>query len=403
MVKIKNDIWWTGYIDWGLRSFHGYSTPYGSTYNSYLILDESPVLIDTVKAYGFDEMISRVKEVIDPLKIKYIVSNHAEMDHSGSIGKLLEFCPDAEVICSPKGEEGLKKHFLESGLFDKKKWKFRVVNSGEEVNIGKKTLRFLLMPMVHWPDSMATYLVEDRVLFPNDAFGQHYAGFERFCDEVGQDIVFREAAKYYANIVMPYGGQVQKVLESLNSLELDAVCPSHGLIWRNAKDIEKLLSLYKKWANYESDRRAVIIYDTMWHSTEKVALKFFELLDRRNIPVKLINLQSSHISDVVTEVMLSKVVLIGSPILNNRILPSIGGFLTYLKGLKPKNRFGLTFGSYGWAKTGFSELENCLEESGIQLIGEGRYFQYVPAPCDLDSLKEEVLKIENTLMGEFYG
>ncbi|MFA5304096.1 MAG: FprA family A-type flavoprotein [Candidatus Omnitrophota bacterium] len=388
MLKIAENIYWTGYIDWNLRNFHGYSTPSGSTYNAYLILDEQPTLIDTVKHYGFEEILYRIKEIIDPSKIKYIISNHTEMDHSGSIEKLLSICPNAQIVCSPKGEEGLKRHF-------KKNWNFKVVNSGNTLNIGRRNLKFFLMPMVHWPDSMATYSIEDNILFPNDAFGQHYASSERFADEVGIDVVVKEATKYYANIVMPYGGQVLKALEALKDVKIDMICPSHGLIWRKKEDIEKILSLYKKWANYETGKSIVIVYDTMWHSTEMIAQTLYEFIDCENIPVKLYNLQNTHISDIIAEIISAKVVMVGSPILNNKVLPNMGAFLTYLKGLKPKNRYAFTFGSYGWAKVGFKELEDSLKEAGMELISEGRYLNYVPDDTELEGLKDIVGKIKN--------
>ncbi len=391
MVEMKENIYWTGYIDWNLRNFHGYSTPLGSTYNAYLILDEKPTLIDTVKHYGFDEMLGRVKEAIDPAKIEYIISNHTEMDHSGSIDKLLNFCPQAQVVCSPNGQEGLRRHF-------KKNWNFKVVNSQSTLSIGKRTLKFFLTPMVHWPDSMVTYSELDKILFSNDAFGQHYASKERFADELDLGLIFKEAAKYYANIVMPYGQQVIKALGALGNLDIEMVCPSHGLIWRRKEDLAKILSLYNKWANYESDKRVIIIYDTMWKSTERIAKKLFELTEKENIPVKLANLAVDHVSDIVTEVMNSKVVALGSPILNNKIFPAVGGFLTYLKGLKPKKRFGFSFGSYGWSRNGFGELEDSLKEAGIELISEGKYFQYVPCEEELNNLKETVERIKKVLM-----
>jgi len=393
MHSIRDDIFWTGYIDWDLRNFHGYSTPAGSTYNAYLIIDEKPTLIDTVKHYGFEEMLARIKEVIDPSKLAYIVSNHTEMDHSGSIEKLLRLCPKAEVICSPKGHEGLKRHFKED-------WRFRVVNTGDTLTIGKRELSFLLTPMVHWPDSMATYCKGEKILFSNDAFGQHYASDERFAREVGLDIVLKEAAKYYANIVLPYGAQALKALEAAKGLSLEMICPSHGLIWKGPKEIENILALYKKWASHISEKRVAIVYDTMWHSTEKIAHKLYELIDREGIVATLLNLKTCDFSDIVTEIMFARVVLIGSPILNNRMFPSVGGFLTYLKGLKPKNRYGLTFGSYGWAKAGFKELEDSLKEAGLELIDQGRYFQYIPDEAELESLKDVVPKIKEALTKE---
>jgi len=390
MVNITKDILWTGYIDWDLRNFHGYSTPTGSTYNSYLILDEKPTLIDTVKEYGYQEMLRRIKESIDPAKIQYIISNHTEMDHSGTIDKLLELCPNAEVVCSPKGAEGLKRHF-------KKDWKLKIVNTGDTLNIGKRDLHFVLMPMVHWPDSMATYSPQDEILFPNDGFGQHYASSQRYVDEVGFHIAVAEAEKYYANIVLPYGAQVLKVLDAVKNLKIKMIAPSHGLIWRKKEDIDAIVGLYKKWASYEADKRVVIIYDTMWHSTEKMALKLVEYIEKENIPVKLINLKVSDISEAVTEVMRSQIIIFGSSILNMHILPSMGGFLTYLKGLKPKNRFGFTFGSYGWSQAGFKDLEDSAAQCGIELIAEGKYIKFIPDDDELSKLKDVVSLIKEKL------
>jgi flavorubredoxin len=396
MVKIAENIYWTGYLDWNLRTFHGYATPYGSTYNAFLLIDEKPTLIDTVKYYGFNEMFNRIKEIIDPAQIKYIISNHTEMDHSGSIEKMLKFCPQAEIVCSPNGCEGLKKHFVGAD-----KWNFKIVNTLDTLNIGKKNLKFFLMPMVHWPDSMATYCEQEKILFPNDAFGQHYASSQRFADEVGLDIVFREAAKYYANIVMPYGSQVLKALAALKDLDPAMICPSHGLIWRRPEDIKKILTLYNKWANYESEPRVVIVYDTMWHSTETLAHWLYELLDKENITVKIFNLQNTHISDIMTDIIGAKVLIVGSPVLNNRVLPTMGAFLTYLKGLKPKNKHGFTFGSYGWAKASFKDLEDALKDAGVELTLPGYYVNYVPSQSDIEGLKGITLKIKSLLNTDY--
>jgi len=391
MRKISDDIYWTGAIDWDLRNFHGYSTPHGSTYNSYLIIDERPTLIDTVKGYGFNEMLDGIKEIIDPSKIQYIISNHTEMDHSGNIDRLLEYCPEAEVVCSPKGKEHLKRHF-------KKEWRFKVVDTGDTLEIGKRKLVFYLTPMVHWPDNMVTYSEKDHILFSNDAFGQHYASIERFSDELDLDLIYQEAAKYYANIVMPYGAQVLRALDVLSSVSIDMICVSHGLIWRRKEDIEKIAGLYKKWASHETDNKVVIVYDTMWHSTEKMAHSLYTLLeDAGHIPVRLMNLQNTHISDIVTEILSSKVLLIGSPILNNHILPTVASLLMYLKGLKPKKRYALAFGSYGWATAGFKELEASLKDAGFELLREGIYVQFIPDRDELVELKDTLPAIKNVM------
>ncbi|MFH1877680.1 MAG: FprA family A-type flavoprotein, partial [Candidatus Omnitrophota bacterium] len=367
-VGIKKDIYWTGGIDWELRNFHGYMTQRGSTYNSYLILDEKKVLVDTVKYYLFDEMLERIRSVIDPAQIDYVVCNHVEMDHSGCLPRVLELCPRAVVICSPNGEKGLRAHYG-------KDWNFMVVNTGSSVNIGKRSLDFVLTRMVHWPDSMATYVPQEKLLLPNDAFGQHIASAERFDDETDFGIIHEEAAKYYANIVLPYGAQVKQALEAVSGLEIDMIAPSHGVIWR--KYIKEITALYAKWADNETEEKAVIAYDTMWGSTGRVARAIYEAFEKKNIPAMLMDLKTSHISDVMTRVLTSKYLCVGSPTLNNGMLPTVAAFLTYLKGLAPEQRRALAFGSYGWGGQSVPQIEETLRNCGFDML-ESIKVQYIP-------------------------
>lgn len=378
-VEIKPDIYWVGGIDWDIRNFHGYSTRRGTTYNAYLIMDKKITLVDTVKHYLFDEMLSRIKEIVNPSKIDYLISNHVEMDHSGSLQKILEVCPNAKVITSARGEKGLKRHY-------KKDWNFQVVKSGDTLNIGKRTLHFVEIPMVHWPDSMVTYSPTDKLLLPNDAFGQHIASSERFDDEIDWGILKEEAAKYYANIVMPYGSQVEKALEAISELDIDMIAPSHGIIWRSL--IPQILKEYTKWAGYKTDNKALIVYDSMWGSTEKIAYSLRAGIEDAGIPVAIRNLKTTHISDVITDVITSKYILIGSPTLNNSMLPSMGGFLTYLKGLKPKNRIGFVFGSYGWGGQAVGEIEKILKELSWDLPLDSININYIPDQNELKKAKE---------------
>ena len=380
-VEIKKGIYWVGAIDWQLREFHGYSTRRGSTYNAYLICDEKIVLVDTVKHYLFDEMLARIKEIIDPAKIDYIVTNHVEMDHSGSLPKILDIAKQATIVVSPNGEKGLKRHF-------KKQWSFKVVNTGDAINIGKRNLQFILTPMVHWPDSMATYVPEEKLLLPNDAFGQHIASAQRFVDEVSWGIVEEEAAKYYANIVLPYGVQVQKVLSAVSSIEIDMIAPSHGLIWR--KSLGDIISLYKKWSNNETEGRAVIVYDTMWHSTEKMAYVLGDVFEAKGIPYNLLDLNHNHISDVMALLLTAKYICVGSATLNSNMLPTVAAFLTYMKGLAPKNRVGIAFGSYGWGSRVVESVEDVFTACKFDVPVKGLKIQYVPDETDLIDLKEKV-------------
>ena len=375
--KIKPDIYWVGGIDWNIRNFHGYLTPRGTTYNAYLIKDEKITLVDTVKHYLFDEMLKRIQEIINPSEIDYIISNHVEMDHSGSIPKLLKICPNAKVITSTRGEKGLLRHY-------KKELNLQVVKSGDELNIGKRTLNFVHIPMVHWPDSMVTYIPSDKLLLPNDAFGQHIASSERFDDEIDWGILKEEAAKYYANIVMPYGGQVANALQALSTLDIDMIAPSHGIIWKS--HISDIIKQYEQWANNETENKAMIIYDSMWDSTEKIAHALKDGIEKEGLNVNIRNLKNTHISDIIKDILSTKLVLIGSPTLNNTMLPTMGSFLTYLKGLRPKNRIGFVFGSYGWGGQAVGEMEKYLRDLQWELPLESINLNYVPDEKELSQV-----------------
>ncbi|HUV79317.1 MAG TPA: FprA family A-type flavoprotein [Candidatus Bathyarchaeia archaeon] len=379
-IEIKTGIYWVGGIDWNLRNFHGYLTQRGTTYNAYLIIDEKVVLVDTVKHYLFDEMLARIRAVIDPAQIDYLVSNHVEMDHSGSLPKMIAMAPNAKVVTSPNGEKGLRRHY-------KEEWDPLVVKSGDTLSIGKRTLQFFLTPMVHWPDNMVTYLPEEKLLLSNDAFGQHIATTERFDDEVDcWDVLQEEAAKYYANIVLPYSDQVKRALDALSGLEIEMVAPSHGIIW--SAYLPRILEAYQKWANSEAEDRALIVYDTMWGSTEKIAYSLLEGLEAEGIPVTMRNLKTIHISDIMTDVLRSKAILLGSPTLNMGVLPTMGGFLTYLKGLRPKKRIGLAFGSYGWGCLAVKEMEAVMNALSWHVPFEGIDIQYIPDEAELEKVKE---------------
>ncbi|MBU2515678.1 FprA family A-type flavoprotein [bacterium] len=372
--KIKEGIYWVGAIDWDVRNFHGYLTEQGTTYNAYLVVDEKITLVDTVKENLFEQMISRISRYVDPSKIDYLLSNHVEMDHSGSIPRMMELIPNATVITSKQGEKGLRRHYG-------KEWDFKVVKSGDTICTGNRTLSFVNTPMVHWPDSMVTYLPEEKILFSNDAFGQHLATPERFDDELGWSVVKRDAAKYYANIVLPFGKQVNKALSALSDLDLELICPSHGVIWRSF--IPKITAEYQKWANHEAEKRALIVYDSMWHSTEKIAQALESGLSELGIRTTLRNLKVNHISDIMSDVLNSKLILMGSPTLNNGLLPTMGSFITYLKGLKPQNKIGFAFGSYGWGGQAVGELEKTIDELSWEQPVKGFNIEYVPDRDDL--------------------
>lgn len=384
-VKLKEGIYWVGGIDWDLRNFHGYLTQRGSTYNAYLIIDEKITLIDTVKHYLFEEMLARISSLVDPARIDYVVCNHVEMDHSGGIPGMMAVAPASKIITSPKGEKALKAHY-------KGEWDYIVVKTGETISLGKKNLAFVHTPMVHWPDNMVSYMPEDKILFSNDAFGQHLATSERFDDQYPLDIILEEAAKYYANIVLPYGSQVKKAMEALAGLELGLIAPSHGLIWRS--HIPAILREYGKWSANQTVDKSVIVYDTMWGSTEKIAYALQSVFEKKGIATRMMNIRNNHISDIMTEVLTAKYICVGSPTLNNGLLPTVGSFLVYLKGLSPQNRTGLAFGSYGWGGQSTGQIEEYLKSMGFNLFEQVR-MQYIP---DEEELKEAMLKLEQALV-----
>lgn len=352
-IEVKPGIYWVGGIDWNERYFHGYTTERGSTYNAYLIMDEKVTLVDTCKAPFADDLLERIRSVVDPAQISYIVSNHGEPDHSGALPQVVAAAPNAQVIVSAgKGEDILRAYYGDN-------LPLKPVKSGDELAIGKRTLSFVQTPMVHWPDNMVTYSALDKVLFSNDAFGQHLATSKHFDDEVGLPEVLLQAKKYYANIVLPYGRQVRKALDALEGLAIELIAPSHGVIWRS--HIDQIMAEYAKWCSNEPDDAAVVVYDSMWHTTEAMARMAAEAFVECGVPVKLLDVKCNHISDIMTDVLEAKYVAVGSPTLNNGMLPTVASFLCYLKGLAPKNRIGIAFGSYGWAPAGPNDVAAQLE------------------------------------------
>ncbi len=379
-IQIADDIYWTGAIDWNLRNFHGYLTQKGSTYNSYLIIDDEITLVDTVKSYLAGDSLARISSIIDPSKIKRIIVNHVEMDHTGALPLLLEHSPGAEVICSSKGEKGLIHHFGSD-------FTIRPVEDGESINTGKHTLTFRLTPMVHWPDNMVCYCPEKKLLFSNDAFGQHLATSERFEDQYHVDIVMQEARKYFANIVLPYAAQVKKALEALDGLEIGMIAPSHGLLWRS--HVEAILEHYRNWSENRYTSRALIIYDTMWESTARMARSIQGVFEKEGYETRLLHLQNNHISDIMTEVLDAEYICVGSPTLNNDMLPTVASFLTYFRGLSPKNRKGLAFGSYGWGGQSIKNVHEFLASCKLNML-DPISVQYIPDATFITEMEKKL-------------
>jgi len=367
-INVKNNVWWVGKTDWELRKFHGneYSTNRGSTYNSYLVIEDKTVLIDTVWKPFAKEFISNLSKELDLTKIDFIIANHAEIDHSGALPDLLEIIPDTPVYCTEQGIKSLTGHFH-------KDWNFKPVKTGEKLKLGKKELIFIQAPMLHWPDTMFCYLTGDNILFSNDAFGQHYCSEYLFNDLVDQNELFEEAIKYYANILTPFSSLVDKKIKEFVALNLplDIICTSHGVVWRD--NPKQIVQKYSEWALNYQENQITIIYDTMWNGTRTMAENIAKGIRQSDnkVNVKLYNASNTDKNEIVTEVFKSKAILVGSPTINKGVLSSIAGIFEVIKGLNFKNKKAASFGCYGWHAECISIIDESLKNAGFELIAEG--------------------------------
>jgi flavorubredoxin len=379
ICEIKKDIYWVGAVDWNIRDFHGYSTYRGSTYNAFLIMDDKITLFDTVRREFKSDLLHHIKTIIDPSKIDYIIINHVEMDHTGSLPEVMEIVKPERLFCSSMGEKALLEHF------HREYWPYEVVDPGLTLNLGKRSVQFIETRMLHWPDSMFSYIPEEKLLISSDGFGQHWATSERFDDEVDFSELMSHAAKYYANILLLFSPLVRKVLERVKELgiEIDMIAPDHGLIWRSHAG--EILKAYEDWANHRTGKKALVIYDTMWHSTEIMAKAVADGIGQEGVSVRLMNLKFNHRSDVIAEALYARALVFGSPTLNNGVLPRMAGLLSYMKGLKPRNKIGAAFGSYGWSGEAVKLMNKYMEEMKFDIIEPGIRVKYVPTH---DHLKE---------------
>ncbi len=384
-VEIKKDIFWTGVKDWNIKEFHGYTTPHGTTYNAYLIKDEKITLIDGVKHYLSHENIARIKSIVDFSNISYIVINHVEMDHSGNIPELMKLAPQAKIITNNAGKLALEAHFDTTG------WQYEIVKTGDSVSIGKHTLAFMTTPMLHWPDSMMTYIPEEKLLLSNDGFGQHYASDALFVKDAPFDSVMEHAKSYYANILFPFGSQAEKALNTAGDLGLDIemIAPSHGLIWNGKEEVGAILNNYCKWACGGNEGKAVIVYDTMWGATATMADVAMAVFQDAGIPVVKHCLAVKDVSEIMPDFLDAKYVVIGNPTLNNQLFPRIAAFVTYMRGLAPKNKTALAFGSYGWKAGVVKQIQAIYEELGWQTV-EPFEEKYTPKSDVLEKFRQRV-------------
>ena len=381
--KITEKITWVGKTDWELKKFHGdeFTTVNGSSYNSYLIRDKKTILIDTAWLPYDKEFVSKLKEEIDLKQIDAIVALHGEVDHSGALTELMREMPEnTPIYCTANGVKSIKGQYH-------KDWNFNAVKTGDKLELGETTLTFIEAPMLHWPDTMFAYMDKENVLFSSDGFGQHLASEFLYADEVDQDILYAEALKYYANILAPFGMMATKKINEILAMNLpiNMICPSHGLIWR--KDPTQIVTKYLEWANNYQENQITIIYDTMWNDTRKMAEAIARGIQNKDkeVTIKILNTAKNDKTDVLTEVFKSKMILVGSPTVNNGYLHSIAGILEMIKGMKLKNKKAAAFGSYGWSGEAVKQITEYLKNSGFEVVNDGIKCLWTP---DEDMEKE---------------
>jgi flavorubredoxin len=379
-TALAENIHWVGYVDKDVRDFHGYRTDRGSTYNAYLIIDESCALIDTVKGPYAGNLVESVRDKLGGRALAYVICNHAEPDHSGGLPEVMREFPDAKLVCDAKCKGALEMHY------DSSAWNFQIVAGGETLSLGKREVTFIETPMVHWPESMFTYIADEGILFSMDAFGQHFASDGRFDDEEDLEIILEEAKIYYANIVMLYGKPIAKVLDQAGGLNLKIIAPSHGVIWR--KDIGRIVNAYRDWVVCKPAAKVLVLFDSMWGSTQKMAEAIADGAKEAGADVKFISIRESHITEIATETLDAAVLACGSPTLNMTLMPQVAAALTYLKGLRPTGKIGQAFGSYGWGKGGPEGVHQYLQEMRFDIAGEPIRCQFVPGPEALGGCRE---------------
>ena len=367
-ISVKNKVSWVGKIDWELRKFHGneLSTQRGSTYNSYLIKEDKTVLIDTVWGPFAKEFVRNLSAEVDLKKIDYIIANHGETDHSGTLPELMRKIPDTPIYCTANAVKSLKGQYHED-------WDFKVVKTGDRLSVGKKEVVFIEAPMLHWPDTMFSYLTDDNILFSNDAFGQHLASEFLFNDMVDQSELMYEAMKYYANILAPFSVLVEKKIKEILGLNLpiDMICPSHGVMWR--KNPKQIIDTYLKWAKNYMEDQITIVYDTMWNGTRVMAEQIAKgiVQSDKTVTVKLINIGHSDKNDAMTEIFKSKAILVGSPTINKGILTAVASLLEELRGLGFKGKKAAAFGCYGWSGESVRLITEHLKSAGFSIVDDG--------------------------------
>lgn len=379
-VKLTEGVYWVGAIDWDVRNFHGLTSPQGSTYNAYLVVDEKIALIDSVRPPETEILLRHISEIVDPARIDYVISNHSEPDHSGALGAVMEAAPSARLYASKEGVKRLEKMFRAG-------WDMVGVGDSDELPLGNKTLKFINAPLLHWPETMFTYCPEAKVLFACDAFGAHIASSERFVDELGIERIMPYTKKYFAFLIASFRKAALQAMKKIDGLPIDFIGPSHGPVWRG-EDIPKMLGAYAAWATLQLEPKATIVYGSMWGGTRAMAKAVADGVMAAGLQTRVFDIDHSDLSDIIAETFDSRLVLLGSPTFVSGIYPPMEAFIPYLRIPRDKTKKVGCFGSFGWAGGALKHLTQMLAAEGYNLVPDPLAFNFFPDDAGLDECFE---------------
>jgi flavorubredoxin len=387
--EIAPDVFWVGVKHHNRRLFDALiPLPYGTSYNAYLIIgSKKTALIDTVNP-GFEkELLEKISERIDPAKIDYVIMNHAEPDHANAAKDVLAVAKNAKLVASTKGKEAAMMYF------DIPIERIMVVDESSKIDLGGKTLKFVDAPWLHWPETIFTFLEEDKILFPCDFFGSHLAVGEFYADEYGNENTLDMAKLYFAEIMMPFRRPGQTAVEKVKKLEPKMIAPSHGLIWREPKVI---LDEYAKWTSEKFQKKVMIAYVSMWGSTEKMVLALRDALVKRGITAEVFDLPNTEIGHIAKELVDTPVVVVGAPTVLGGVHPVAAYATMLVKTLRAPTKYAAVLTSYGWSGGAVKALQSILEGTKIEVLGVVEV-KGPPKKTEFDKVVELADKIDEKL------
>ncbi len=388
--EIADGVYWVGVKHHNRRLFDGLiPLPYGTSYNAYLVVGKDKVaLIDTVNPGFEQELVDRISVHVDPARIDYVIMNHAEPDHANAGNHVLNIAKNAKLVASARGKEAAMMYF---GTPEER---IMVVDESTKIDLGGKTLSFVDAPWLHWPETMFTYLEEDKILFPCDFFGSHVALGEFYAHELGNDRSLDMAKLYFAEIMMPFRRQGAAAVEKVKKMDISTIAPSHGVIWRDPKVI---LEPYEKWTNEKMEKKVMIAYVSMWGSTERMVNALTEELVKKGIPVNVFDLPVTDIGHVAKELIDTPVIVVGGPTVLNLIHPSAAYATLLVKQLRAPTKYVALLTSHGWSGGAVKFVSSLIEGMKVEVL-DAIDAKGPPRQAEFDRIKQLADKIAEKLV-----